>query len=121
MDTFLDGLGRSLFVLSYVMLVHPLLVFPLVLHLILECIVIVSQALLLDSTVNEFHVHTNNGEENTHHLNEDPSGAPDLFPLGLWWWCWYRVRTSKIVWKVFKVDGFGYFRDFVLDREDWPN
>jgi hypothetical protein len=83
MDTFLDGLGRSLLVLSYDMLVHPLLVFPLVLHLVLEYFVIVRQALLLDSTVSEFHVHTRNGEESTHHLNEDPSGAPALFPLGL--------------------------------------
>ncbi len=30
MDTFLDGMGRSLFFLSYTMLVHPLLGFPLV-------------------------------------------------------------------------------------------
>ncbi len=44
MDTFLDGLGRSLFVLSYGMLVHPLLGFPLVFHLVLECIVRVSSA-----------------------------------------------------------------------------
>ncbi len=35
-DTFLDGLGRSLLVLCYAMLVHPLLGFPLALHLVLE-------------------------------------------------------------------------------------
>ena len=85
MDTFLDGLGRSLFVLSYVMLVHPLLGFPLVLHLVLECIVRVCQTFLLDSVVNELHVHTSDGEESTDHLNEDPNGVPSLFPLGLWW------------------------------------
>ncbi len=84
-DTFLDGLGRSLLVLCYTMMVHPLLVFPLALHLVLECFVMVSQALLLGSTVSELHVHTRNGEENTQHLNEDPSGDPVLFPLGLWW------------------------------------
>ncbi len=122
MDTFLDGLGMSLLVLCYVMLVHPLLDFPLALHLVLEFFVIVRQALLLGSTVSEIHVHTLNGEESTHHLNEDPNGVPALFPLGLWWWCcWHRVRTSQIVLKVFKVDGLGFFRDFVLDRESWSN
>jgi hypothetical protein len=93
------------------MLVHPLLDLPLPFHLVLECIVI----------VNDLHVHTSNGEESTHHLNEDPNGVPTLFPLGLWWCCWYRALTSKIDWKVFKVDGLGYFRDFVLDREGWSN
>ncbi len=118
MDTFLDGLGRSLLVLCDTMLVHPLLGFPRALHLVLECFVIVSQALLLGSTVSDLHVHTRNGEERTHHLNEDPSGVPALFPLGLWWWrCWHRVRASKTVLKVFKVDGLGYFRDFVVFYE----
>ncbi len=83
MDTFLDGLGRSLFVLCYVMLVHPPLGFPLALHLVLECIVRVLQT-LLDSAFSEFHVRTSDGEERTEHLNEDPSDAPVLFPLGLW-------------------------------------
>ncbi len=99
MDTFLDGLGRSLFVLSYVMLVHPLLDFPLPFHLVLECIVIVS----------DLHVHTSNGDESTQHLNEDPNGAPTLFPLGLWWCYWYRVLTSKIVWKVSRSTDSGIF------------
>jgi hypothetical protein len=102
------------------MLVHPLLGFPLPLHLELEYIVIVCQTLLLDSTISELHVHTNNGEESTRHLNEDPTCTPALFPLGLWWWCCsHRVRDNKIVWKVFKVDGLGYFRDFVPDLETW--
>ncbi len=86
MDTFLDGLGRSLLVLCCTMMVHPLLGFPLPLHLVLECFVIVNQPILLGSTVIEFHVHTSNDEEITH-LNEDPNGDPVLFPLGLWWWC----------------------------------
>ncbi len=82
MDTFLDGLGRSLFVLYYVMIVHPLLGFPLALHLVLECIVRERQALLLGSTVSELHVHTRDGEEITQYLNEDPRDTPALFPLG---------------------------------------
>ena len=63
MDTLLDGLLSSLFVLFYAMLVHPLLGIPLVLHMVLECIVRVCQALLLDSVVSEFHVHTSDDEE----------------------------------------------------------
>ncbi len=31
------------------------------------------------------------------------------------------VFTSAKVSMVFKVDGIGYFRDFVLDRETWSN
>ncbi len=74
------------------MMVHPLLGFPLPLHLVLEWIVRVCQVLLLDSTVSEFHVHTSNGQENTQYLNEDLNGVPVLFPLGLRWWCWRRTK-----------------------------
>ncbi len=84
MDTFLDGMGRSLFFLSYTMLVHPLLGFPLVLHLVFKFIVRVCQTCLLGSAVREVHVHTSDGEERTEYLNEDPIGDPVLFPLGLW-------------------------------------
>ena len=88
MDTLLDGLLSSLSVLCYAMLVHPLLGIPLLLHMVLECIVRVRQALLLGSAVSELHVHTSDGEESTEHLNEDPSSAPAVFPVVfLWWWC----------------------------------
>ena len=88
MDTLLDGLLSSLSVLCYAMLVHPLLGIPLLLHMVLECIVRVRQALLLDSAVSEDHVHTSDGEESTEHLNEDPSSAPAVLPVVfLWWWC----------------------------------
>ena len=53
MDTFLHELVRSLFVLCYVILVHPLL-----------------------------HVHTSHGEGSTEYLNEDPSRVPVPSPLG---------------------------------------
>ena len=88
MDTLLDGLLSSLSVLCYAMLVHPLLGIPLLLHMVLECIVRVRQALLLGSAVSEHHVHTSDGEESTEHLNEDPSSSPAVFPVVfLWWWC----------------------------------
>jgi hypothetical protein len=132
MDTFLDGLDRSLFVLCYDILVHPLLVFPLVHYLVLECIVRVCQSFLLGSAVSEVRVHTSDYKESTQYLNKDPIGVPVLFSLGLWWWCcWHRVRVSKIVWKVFKVcfetlktfqgRRDGVFRDFVLDQGTWEN
>ena len=95
MDTFLDALGRSLFVLCYAMLVHPLLVIPLALYLVLEIIVLVRQPLPLASTVSELYVHTSHDEENTEHLNEDPSRVPVLSLLGslykAWWWRYFRA------------------------------
>ena len=55
-------LGRNLSVLCLAILVHPLLVIPLDLHLVLEGIVLVSQPFPLRPTVNELHVHTSHGD-----------------------------------------------------------
>ena len=95
-DTFLDALVRSLFVLCYVMLVHPLLVIPLVLHLVFENIVLVLQPLPLASAVSELYVHTSHGEESTEHLNEDPRRAPALSLLGSLCKAWWRRFVHRV-------------------------
>ncbi len=96
MDTLLDGLLSSLSVLGYAMLVHPLLGIPLLLHMVLECIVRVSQELLLGSAVSEIHFHTSDGEESTENLNEDPSSVPAVFPeVLLWWGVWHCLSCSR--------------------------